>query len=1220
MASQGLWHRPWELSLILAGWGAIAPVAAPAIAQIQPDTTLGVEQSIVTPNVDIKDLPADLIEGGAIRDTNLFHSFLEFNVGEGGRVYFANPAGIDTIFSRVTGNDISNILGTLGVNGQASLYLLNPNGIIFGEGARLDVPGSFVGTTANSVVFENGLTFSTTNPEAPPLLTVNVTPGLQYGNNAPNASITNRGNLVVGQDLTLAAGNLSLQGQVSAGRDLNLIAKDTVIMQDTISNPFIAAAGNQLQVEGANRIEISALNHANSGLYSGGDLVLRSANPIKGNAHYTSGGSFLLEDLEGNWGQLTSPEDPVIRASGDVVLGGYQGASLHILAGGSVTISGDVIIQSPDPVNGIVETVTLSDGTTVLVDGKTQPTLDIRAGTTAFNIPDIQGIPATGIIFPPLPNPVGIPTSADITIGGIFNPGGLVFLTNQYQPNPGLPGGVINVNELTSVPGFSGAITTGSLSGNGGSVVIDSRSGIAINGQINTSSISPSSPLPPGNGGDITLIGAGDIITSDILSIGAVGGTIKLASQGAIAWDNRLILSASLLPFSPIPVQGGDITIEADTVSLNNAARVIVGTLGAAKAGDLTITASDTIQLSGTQADSRLLNTLITIIPPLEDFAATLPPEVQTTIINAPGSPLNSPASSLLTFTIGTGGTGEVTIKTGRLIIQDGSELSAYSLGQGQGGNVTIQATDAVELIGTTPFNIPGGLYTQSYSTGNAGTIHVNTGRLTIRDGSGISTTTFSQSQGGDLIVNAADSIELSGTTPDEQYPSFLGAATRSAGDAGNLTLMTRRLIVQDGAGIGTTSFSLGNAGNLTINAAESVDVIGVSAIRGIPSAISTDTIEFGRGGRLTINTQRLSVQDGAVLSASTFGVGEAGSLSVNASESIELKGTSAGRISSGLYSQGFGAGDGNNIEVQTPQLVVKNGARITVSTGTTQEDLARFSSGTYGFGAGLNITFPDAATGNAGRMRIEADTITLDNRGALIAKTVSGEGGNINLQVEDLIEMRRNSLISAEAFGGQGDGGNIDIDTEFVVAIEDENSDIVADAFGGNGGNITITAQNIFGLEFRPQRTPKSDITASSQFGLEGDVVLNTPNIDPSRGLTQLPTQPIDVRGLVAQVCRADVVDNRSQFVMTGRGGLPPKPSELLRGEAVLVDWIPLASDADESVQVHRTTIPAQNASNGQIVEANGWVIDAEGNITLTASIPNATPKRLWVNPSFCD
>jgi large exoprotein involved in heme utilization and adhesion len=92
MASQGLGHRPWGFSLIIVGWGAIASVAAPALAQITPDTTLDGENSVVTPNVDIKGLPADLIEGGAIRDTNLFHSFGEFNVGEGGRVYFANPA------------------------------------------------------------------------------------------------------------------------------------------------------------------------------------------------------------------------------------------------------------------------------------------------------------------------------------------------------------------------------------------------------------------------------------------------------------------------------------------------------------------------------------------------------------------------------------------------------------------------------------------------------------------------------------------------------------------------------------------------------------------------------------------------------------------------------------------------------------------------------------------------------------------------------------------------------------------------------------------------------------------------------------------------------------------------------------------------------------------------------------------------------------------------
>ena len=95
-------------------------------AQITPDSSLGTESSIVIPNVNVQGSLADLIEGGAIRDVNLFHSFSDFNVGDLQRVYFANPTGIENIFSRVTGGNISNILGTLGVDGGANLFFLNP--------------------------------------------------------------------------------------------------------------------------------------------------------------------------------------------------------------------------------------------------------------------------------------------------------------------------------------------------------------------------------------------------------------------------------------------------------------------------------------------------------------------------------------------------------------------------------------------------------------------------------------------------------------------------------------------------------------------------------------------------------------------------------------------------------------------------------------------------------------------------------------------------------------------------------------------------------------------------------------------------------------------------------------------------------------------------------------------------------------------------------------
>ncbi|NEP53494.1 MAG: filamentous hemagglutinin N-terminal domain-containing protein, partial [Moorea sp. SIO3C2] len=68
--------------------------ATTALGQITPDNSLGNERSVVTPNVDVKGALADLIEGGAIRESNLFHSFSDFNVAEFGRVYFANPAGV----------------------------------------------------------------------------------------------------------------------------------------------------------------------------------------------------------------------------------------------------------------------------------------------------------------------------------------------------------------------------------------------------------------------------------------------------------------------------------------------------------------------------------------------------------------------------------------------------------------------------------------------------------------------------------------------------------------------------------------------------------------------------------------------------------------------------------------------------------------------------------------------------------------------------------------------------------------------------------------------------------------------------------------------------------------------------------------------------------------------------------------------------------------------
>ena len=181
--------RYWKLGMVsyLVMGGAISSLGDCALAQIIPDTTLGNENSTVTSTGAL-----DQIDGGATRGANLFHSFQEFNIGNGRSALFSNPPGIENILSRVTGANPSNILGMLGVSGgNANLFLINPNGIIFGQNASLNVGGSFVASTANAVQFGNIGFFSATDKNIPsPLLTINPS-ALLFNQINQNAGIQN---------------------------------------------------------------------------------------------------------------------------------------------------------------------------------------------------------------------------------------------------------------------------------------------------------------------------------------------------------------------------------------------------------------------------------------------------------------------------------------------------------------------------------------------------------------------------------------------------------------------------------------------------------------------------------------------------------------------------------------------------------------------------------------------------------------------------------------------------------------------------------------------------------------------------------------------------------------------------------------------------------------------------------------------------------------------
>ncbi|MFN6515665.1 MAG: filamentous hemagglutinin N-terminal domain-containing protein [Nostoc sp. CreGUA01] len=807
----------WQFSLIssLAITGTFVFSEYFALAQIKEDGTLGTNSSIVTPKL-INGQHTDQIDGGAIHGTNLFHSFEQFSVLTGSTVYFNNGANIDNIITRVTGKSISNIDGTLRANGTANLFLINPNGIIFGANASLNIGGSFVASTASNLNFADGTKFSATDAQTTPLLTVSVPIGLQFGTKP---------------------GTIYNQSQASPGGAINYRT---------------APVGLQVQ--------------------SGKTLAL-------------VGGDLLLE-------------------------------------GGNLTAKGGRIELASVGENGLVKMKQTDQGWVLGYEG-------------VKNFQDIRLV------------------------------------------------------SRTQIPSY-----------------------------------------------------------------------VDVSGEG-----------------------GGNIVVQGRHVLLTGSSQILANSLSGQLPVNLTVTASDTVELIG------------------------------------PGRPLT-------VGTFGGGGAGNLTINTKRFIVSNGAQVFVDNSVSDSVAQLTVNASDSVELIGGFSFQIfspndrfiSSGLFSATYDVGNAGNITINTQKLSIREGAQVS--------------------------------------TRSDG---------RFLFAQNQFKPAT-----GQGGNLTVNASKLIELSGISANGLTPSS----------------------------LSASTKGSGSAG-----------------------------------NLDITTGLLIVRNGAAISVSSEVEKN---------------VNYQGDVPNLGLAGALNITADSILLD-KGTLTSNSESGKGGNISLQLRDLLLMRRNSQISTNA-GGDKTGGNITINAPngFIVAPVFGNSDITANAFSGPGGKIAIATKNIFGFvprtradlerlnpdNLNPNDVQTNDITAFSQQNpsLTGTVQINSPDVDPSKGLVELPVNLVDASRQIAAGCGSGAKMARSSFNNTGRGGTAPNPTEPLTADAVLADWITLNPESENRAEGMKNRVIVEKQRNirksqkvnfvnepSEIVEAQGWIFDASGNVVLVAEVPTGMPHSSWLTAASC-
>ncbi len=850
---------------------------------------------------------------------------------------------------------------------------------------------------------------------------------------------------VTAQQATLSADrNLTLvESQLNTTQDLHLLAGNTVQVRDSAANPFIASAGGGLFVQGDRGIDIFALNHPASGFFSGGNMVLRSASTVGGDAHFTTGGSFRIETLDGSLGDLSSPHDPIVRASGDVTFTTYTGASLHILAGGSVTIPGGITITGTDTTaNSIAENVTLSDGTVVNINGSVRPTLDIRAGTTAFGTPGITG--GTGG-FTPIPGTGGTPTSANITIGNITNRGGDVFLTNQYFPNPSLSGGTIQAGDIVTSPN--------PINGNAGAVTINSRDGINLTAGIDARGWGRNSASRA-----ITLLAQNNITTGGILinnnwNPGSIGANISLTSvNGGINTSaGRIDTSAN---------DGSDIS---GNITLNARNNITTGDLytygGLTTSGNVIVNSTNgNITVGKVETTSRAKNAGSVILSAGGNITAT--GSVYSSVaggvenagditFNAGGDITTSDVQTIVSFGAGGKG-GNIRLTSGGNINIAYIDVSNYG-DSGNAGSITLKSGGTIKVagyIGATAVNPPNGnggnidlsaaskitaLYitSMSHRSGKGGAINVTAGgdiTTTDRDNLNSSISSSGALGGGDItLTSIAGAIN---TTTGNVNSSAL------SGSGGAITLSALNGNIKTG---NLFSFSqAGNAGNIALSANGNIT-------SGILQASGNNT-----GGNIAFSAQG-NINTGNVLSFSQ--AGNAGNIALSAN----------GNITSGIV-QASGNNTGGNIALSAASNITTNSI---------------LSAGGNGNGGNINLN-------SGGAINITNDSTT--NQSGISSLSGNANGGNITLNAARNINTGSRPLFSSSAIGN---GGNITLKTTNgdiqVAGIEAEGGT------GGTGGTVDITSTNFFRAtgSFRNQNGTTASISTSGGSG-GGSIIIH--------------------------------------------------------------------------------------------------------------------------------
>jgi len=790
-------------------------LATPSLAQIIPDSTLPNNSRVTQSGNSFQ------IDRGTTSGSNLFHSFQEFSVPTDKEAFFNNATNIDNIITRVTGGNRSNIDGLIRANGTANLFMINPSGMIFGPNARLDIGGSFLGSTADSIIFNDGSLYSATEPQAPPLLTINVPIGLQLG---PRKG-------------AIAANVQKVGFSVSSGETIALIGGTL-----TLDGSFLTAPTGRIEL-GAGRNTFVELSETNGiwrasypAAFSRGKITLSNGAKVStsgegGGSIQVVGGDVKLEGPERPSQLLADPlgdidaEGIIIDATSLAVLdrsliasttfGGGAGGEVNIRVSGDVLLSGTISDPSAFQ-EAILRSGNIADEQQSLVDARST----------------LGGI-ATGAEFGAPGRPGGITISAgDVGLerGSIINSrggslslrvDGRLEMSNSAilnSVNSDRPGGNIEITALEAIgrenafitavviPGSTAqsgdiliqadlvewsntprdALIPSTIAGNtfgegtGGDIIIDTARLVLRNG----AAISTQSGIRLGDGTVIAVVNGGNILIRASSSVDAISESPDSAFSSAIASST----------FSES--DGGDITIETQQLRVSGGGAIASETFGPGRGGQIIIKASESIELS----------------------------EVASTVNQRT---ISAQAGNVASNFLETGDAGNITITTGNLILTRGANISVGSAGNGNGGDISL-AVDSLQLHELSQI-------TAAAASGEGGNLVFDVaGPLQLRDGSSISAEAGGTGNGGNITINAQTLTLLENSNINAN--AFQGAS-------GNISITTDGIFLSADSAIAASS-QLGVDGIVEINNPEVDSTQGLvelkSAVQDPSSEITT--------------------------------------------------------------------------------------------------------------------------------------------------------------------------------------------------------------------------------------------------------------------------------------------------------------------------------------------------------------------------------------------